>query len=135
MANERREGYIELHSILQDMKTELKEDIKAIDDKVEKIEPKIKDIVDTNNKLFHNGFPPHEHVADHHLLKGIVAEINNAKKDSKDMTRTIIIEVLKVAAVAAATWIAVVLWNGFKAEVQAPFDNKPRIEQNVKNSG
>ena len=132
MAEERRSGNIELLEAFKEFKNDIKEDIKDVKDKVEKIEPKIHEIVDINNKLYHNGFPPHEHVADHHVLKGVVSEINNAKKDSKDMVRTVIVEVLKVAAVAAATWIAVVLWNGFKAEVQSPIDTKPRIEQNVK---
>ena len=128
MGEERRQSHIDINNTLQNLRDELKEDIKEVKEKVEKIEPKIHEVVDINNKLYHNGFPPHEHVADHHVLKGIVAEMNNAKKDSKEITRTIMIEVLKVAAVAAATWVAVVLWNGFKAEVQSPIDSKPRVE-------
>ena len=128
MGEERRQSHIDINNTLQNLRDELKEDIKEVKEKVEKIEPKIHEVVDINNKLYHNGFPPHEHVADHHVLKGIVAEMNNAKKDSKEITRTIMIEVLKVAAVAAATWVAVVLWNGFKAEVKSPIDSKPRVE-------
>jgi hypothetical protein len=141
MAEERRQGHSELLEAFKEFKSDIKDDIKEIKDDIKGIKEEQKDIdskimakvqshVDINNKIYMNGFPPDKHVADHHIIDNIIEKLN----DDKKAARTIMIEVLKVAAVAAATWIAVTLWNGFKTEVQPPFDSKPRIEQNVKNS-
>lgn len=137
MAEERRQGHNELLDAFRDFKQDIKDDIKEIKDDIKGIKDEQKDIdakvmakiqshVDINNKIYMNGFAPDKHVADHHIIDGIVEKLNEDKKS----VRKIIEEVLKVAAVAACTWIAVTLWNGFKTEVQQPL---PKVEQNVKN--
>ena len=50
--------------------------------------------------------------------------------DSADRAR--VEEVVKAAAIAILTFICISAWNGFKQEVQAPFDNKQKVEQNAK---
>lgn len=138
MTEERRQGHGELLEAFKEFKQDIKDDIKEIKDDIKGIKVEQKDIdtkvmskiqahVDINNKIYMNGFPPDKHVADHHIIDGIIDKLNEDKKS----IRKVIEEVLKVVAVAAATWIAVTMWNGFKSEVQSPL---PKVEQNVKNT-
>jgi hypothetical protein len=125
MAEERR-GYTELIDSIKDLKTELKTELK---EGIKEVKQDIKDHIEVNNKIYFNGFPPDVHVAHHHGMDNVIEAANR----TRSKWETLQIEVLKVAVVALITWGSMVLWNGFKTEVQAPFDNKPKVEQNAKN--
>ena len=125
MAEERRSGHQELLEAVREFKSEIKEDIKEIKDELKSIDSKIHDSVTTNNKFYFNGFEPHKHVADHHIIDTIIEKIHEDKKSF----RKIIEELLKVAAVAVATWVLVTLWTGIKQDVRL---DKPQIERTNK---
>lgn len=127
---ERRSGNIELLESLKEFKHDIKEDIKEIKDELKQFDAKIKAQIDINNKFYHNGFTADKHVADHHIIDGVVEKINENKKS----VRHLIDEILKYAAIAIVSWFVATSWNVFRSEVQAPFDNKPKVEQNAKNT-
>lgn len=124
MAEERRSGNLELQEALKEFRAEMKEDIKDLKEDLKAIDVKIHETVTTNNKFYFNGFEPHKHVADHHVIDTIIEKVNEDKKSF----RKIIEEILKVAAIAAATWVLITVWNGLKVEVHAPI----KTEQNAK---
>jgi archaellum component FlaC len=128
MAEERRAGYSDLLESIKDFKQDIKEDIKEIKDELKQIDIKVNDHITTNNKFYFNGFQPDKHVADHHIIDTIIEKVN----ESKGLKNKLVEEVLKVAVVAALTFIAISTWNGIKEEVKPPFENKPKVEQNVK---
>ena len=127
MAEDRRNNS-ELLESLKEFKADIKEDIKEIKDELKHIDIKVNDHITTNNKFYFNGFQPDKHVADHHVIDSIIEKVN----ETKGLKNKLVEEVLKVAVVAALTFICISTWNGIKEEVKAPFDNKPKIEQNVK---
>ena len=128
MAEERIAGYADLLDSLKDFKQDIKEDIKDIKDELKQIDKKVKDHVDVNNKFYFNGFQPDKHVADHHVIDNIIEKVN----EGKSLKNKVIEETVKAAVIAILTFICISTWNGFKQEVQAPFDNKPKVEQNDK---
>lgn len=125
---ERRAGYGELLDSIKEFKQDMKEDIKEIKDELKQIDSKVKDHVDVNNKFYFNGFQPDKHVADHHVIDNIIEKVN----EGRSLKNKVIEETVKAAVIAVLTFIAISTWNGVKQEVQAPFDNKPKVEQNVK---
>ena len=125
---ERRSGNIELLESLREFKADMKEDIKEIKDELKQIDKMVNDHITTNNKFYFNGFQPDKHVADHHVIDSIIEKVN----ESKGLKSKLVEEVLKVAVVAALTFICISTWNGIKDEVKAPFSNKPKVEQNAK---
>ena len=127
MAEDRRNNS-ELLETLKEFKADIKEDIKEIKDELKLIDIKVNDHITTNNKFYFNGFQPDKHVADHHVIDTIIEKVN----ESKGLKNKLVEEVLKVAVVAALTFICISTWNGIKEEVKPPFDNKPKVEQNVK---
>ena len=126
MAEERR-GYGELVESIKDLKTELKTEFK---EGIKEVKQEIKEHIEINNKIYFNGFPPDQHVAQHHVMDTIVDAANKTRSKWDQVQ----VEVLKAVAVAALSFIAISTWNGVKEEVKAPFDNKPKIEQNAKNN-
>ena len=127
MAEDRRNNS-ELLESLKEFKADIKEDIKEIKDELKHIDIKVNDHITTNNKFYFNGFQPDKHVADHHVIDSIIEKVN----ETKGLKNKLVEEVLKVAVVAALTFICISTWNGIKEEVKAPFDNKPKVEQNAK---
>ena len=128
MAQEDRRAFdTELLSSLKEFKQDIKDDIKEIKEELKSIDKKVKDHVDVNNKFYFNGFQPDKHVADHHIIDTIIEKVN----EGKNLKSKVIEEVVKAAAIAILTFICISAWNGFKQEVQAPFDNKPKVEQNA----
>ena len=125
---ERRAGYGELLDSIKEFKQDMKEDIKEIKDELKHIDKKVKDHVDVNNKFYFNGFPADKHVADHHVIDNIIEKVN----EGRSLKNKVIEETVKAAVIAILTFIAISTWNGVKQEVQAPFDNKPKVEQNAK---
>lgn len=128
MQEERRAGYSELLESIKEFKQDMKEDIKEIKDELKQIDKKVKDHVDVNNKFYFNGFPADKHVADHHVIDNIIEKVN----EGRSLKNRVIEEAVKAAVIAILTFIAISTWNGVKQEVQAPFDNKPKVEQNAK---
>lgn len=126
MTEERRTGNIELIEAFKEFKSDIKEDIKEIKDELKQIDKKVKDHVDVNNKFYFNGFQPDKHVADHHVIDGIIEKVN----EGKSIKNKVIEEVIKFIAIAALTWMGYAAWAKFTADVHAPFDNKPKVEQN-----
>ena len=120
MAEERRSGNLELQEALKEFRAEMKEDIKELKDELKAIDSRIHETVTTNNKFYFNGFEPHKHVADHHVIDTIIEKVNEDKKSF----RKVIEELLKVAAIAAATWVLVTLWTGAKIEIQQPIERQ-----------
>ena len=120
MAEERRSGNLELQEALKEFRAEMKEDIKELKDELKAIDVKIHETVTTNNRFYFNGFEPHKHVADHHVIDNIIEKVNEDKKSF----RKVIEELLKVAAIAAATWVLVTLWTGAKIEIQQPIERQ-----------
>lgn len=127
MAEDRRNNS-ELLESLKEFKADIKEDIREIKEELKLIDIKVNDHITTNNKFYFNGFQPDKHVADHHIIDSIIEKVN----ETKGLKNKLVEEVLKVAVVAALTFICISTWNGIKEEVKAPFDNKPKVEQNVK---
>ena len=125
---ERRAGYGELLDSIKEFKQDMKEDIKEIKEELKQIDKKVKDHVDVNNKFYFNGFPAEKHIADHHVIDTIIEKVN----EGKNLKSKVIEEVVKAAVIAILTFICISTWNDFKQEAQAPFDNKPKVEQNVK---
>lgn len=125
---EERRNNSELLESLKEFKQDIKEDIKEIKDELKHIDGKVSDHITTNNKFYFNGFAPDKHVADHHIIDTIIEKVN----EQRGLKNKLVEEILKVAVVAALTFIAISTWNGIKDEVKAPFDNKPKVEQNVK---
>lgn len=128
MAEERRAGYSDLLESIKDFKHDIKEDIKEIKDELKQIDQKVNDHININNKYYFNGFTPDKHIADHHVIDNIIEKVN----EGKNLKSKVVEEVVKAAAIAIITFICISAWNGFKQEVQAPFDNKPKVEQNAK---
>ena len=127
MAEERRNNS-EVLEAFKEFKADIKEDIKEIKDELKHIDIKVNDHITTNNKFYFNGFQPDKHVADHHVIDTIIEKVN----EQRGLKNKLVEEILKVAVVAALTFIGISTWNGIKEEVKAPFDNKPKVEQNVK---
>lgn len=123
MAEERRSGHVEIHETLKEFRQELRDDIKELKDDIKELEHKMHDTVTTNNKFYFNGFEPHKHVSDHHIIDNIIEKVNEDKKSF----RKIVEEILKVAAVAAFTWIVVTIWNGAKVEIRSPIE-VPKVD-------
>lgn len=128
MSDERRTGNLELIESLKDFKQDIKEDIKEIKDELKHVDSKVNDHININNKYYFNGFQPDKHVADHHVIDSIIEKVN----EGRGLRNRLVEEVLKVAVVAALTFIGMSTWSGIKEEVKAPFDNKPKVEQNAK---
>ena len=125
---ERRAGYGELLDSIKEFKQDMKEDIKEIKDELKQIDKKVNDHININNKYYFNGFTPDKHIADHHVIDNIIEKVN----EGRSLKNKVIEEAVKAAVIAILTFIAISTWNGVKQEVQAPFDNKPKVEQNVK---
>ena len=128
MAEDRRNNS-ELLETLKEFKADIKEDIKEIKDELKQIDIKVNDHITTNNKFYFNGFQPDKHVADHHVIDSIIEKVN----EGRSLKNKVIEETVKAAVIAILTFIAISTWNSVKQEVQAPFDNKPKVEQNAKN--
>lgn len=121
MAEERRRENTELLESIREFKTEIKEDIKEVKDELKSIDTKIHESVTTNNKFYFNGFEPHKHVADHHIIDNIIDKANADKKS----VRNIVEKWIDRLAWAAMTFIAVTTWN----TLQKDYDIKPQIPE------
>lgn len=118
MTQERRSTDQEILSKLDDIKDDLKEhkqDIKELIDEKFTI----------HNQIYFNGFEPHRHVADHHVISGIVEDMQDNKKNSHKMVWAWIDRGLW----AAITFVAASTWYSFKDNVNDVQPTKPKTEQ------
>lgn len=130
MAEERRQSHNELLDSLKEFKTEIKEDIKELKDDIKDIESKIHDSVTTNNKFYFNGFEPHKHVADHHIIDNIIEKTNADKKSVRNIAEKWIDRL----AWAAMAFIAVTTWNSVKEDITMLPEKKIERKADVKNT-
>ena len=123
MPEERRQSHIDISESLREFKTEIKSDMKEIRDDIKELEGKIHETVTTNNKFYFNGFEPHKHVADHHIIDNIIDKTNADKKS----VRNIVEKWIDRLAWAAMTFIAVTTWNS----LQQNKEYKPPVEKKI----
>lgn len=132
MPEERRTTDHAIIEMIREFKLEVREDMKAIKDELKVIDDKIHDTVQSNNKLYFNGFDPHKHVQDHHQ----VDDIAERAKDNAKSVRSTVEKWIERAAWACITFIAMSTWNTVTENISKvkSFD-PPKIEQKVDKYG
>lgn len=113
---ERRAGYCDLIEVVKEVRDEIKDLKTDIKTDISALEQKINDQVSTNNKFYFNGFEPHKHVADHHIIDSVVEKMQDNKKTMRSITEKWVDRI----AFAIITYIAAATWFSFKEDVKAP---------------
>ena len=122
MVNDRRSTDQEILAKIEDLREDFKQykiDIKAT----------IEDKLTVHDKIYFNGFEPHKHVADHHVIDGIVENLN----DNKKMKNSIIEKWIDRILWAAITFIALSVWNSTQEQIANYEKPKTEIKQNGSN--